>query len=162
MSSDIPHRKGHQFENPWPGVKKHGVGDFLKWTIERRRRRSAPVGEANLPKSVQPSFVAPRASPDSLAATWIGHTTVLLQLCGLNILTDPVWSDRASPFSFVGPRRFSAPGVAFDSLPIIDAVVISHDRYDHLDSETVEKLTARFPAAAWRVPLGVGSFIRSR
>ena len=161
MSHDLPQRKGHRFQNPWPGVALHGFRDFLRWTLERRARASAS-DEAEAPRTAVPAFQIPRAGPHSLNATWIGHTTVLLQVGSLNILTDPIWSDRASPFSFAGPKRRSATGVAFDSLPLIDAVLISHDHYDHLDSRTVRRLASRFPAAAWRVPLGVGAFVRSR
>ncbi len=127
--------------------------------VERRKRPATIPADGLL--AVLPSFIAPRAAPNQLTATWIGHTSALLQLGGLNILTDPIWSDRASPLSFAGPRRISAPGIVFDELPIIDAIVISHDHYDHLDERTARRLISRFPAAAWRAPLGVGKFLRS-
>jgi N-acyl-phosphatidylethanolamine-hydrolysing phospholipase D len=162
MNPDKPLRDGRRFKNPWPGIEQHGFADVLRWTFERRGKTSVSRREVQQLASVPSNVVAPRVDPDTLTATWVGHTTVLLQLGGLNILTDPVWSQRASPLSFAGPKRFSAPGIAFDELPIIDAVIISHDHYDHLDSATVSRLTARFPAAAWRVPVGVGSFVRAR
>lgn len=162
MTADSPQRKGHRFENPWPGFEKHGFLDAMKWMLERRANRSSSTGKAHLPNRVRAAFTFPRSSPEELSATWIGHTTVLVQIGGLNILTDPVWSDRASPLSFAGPKRLSPPGLDFDALPIIDVIVLSHDHYDHLDSETVKRLTARFPAAAWRAPLGVGEFLRKR
>jgi N-acyl-phosphatidylethanolamine-hydrolysing phospholipase D len=80
---------------------------------------------------------------------------------GLNVLTDPMWSIRASPVQFAGPRRWVPPAVDFDRLPPIDAVVLSHDHYDHLDSSTVSRLAERYPAALWYAPLKVGSFLRS-
>jgi N-acyl-phosphatidylethanolamine-hydrolysing phospholipase D len=162
---DIPQRKGHRFENPWPSAERHGFRDVLRWALERRTRRPQRPEAGRIESALQlmsPSFEMPRASPESLTATWIGHTTVLIQLAGINILTDPIWSQRASPLPFAGPKRHSAPGVHFDSLPIIDVVLISHDHYDHLDSRTVDKLISRFPAAAWRAPLGVAAFIRDR
>jgi N-acyl-phosphatidylethanolamine-hydrolysing phospholipase D len=163
VSHDCPQRKGHRFRNPWPNVEKHGLRDLLRWTIERRSHGAVTRGQLNRVNQREESeFTVPRGSPSSFTATWVGHTTVLLQLGGLNILTDPIWSDRASPFSFAGPRRLSPPGVEFDDLPPIDAVVISHDHYDHLDSDTVRRLAARFPAATWMVPLGVARFVRSR
>lgn len=162
MTADTPQRKGQRFENPWPGFEKHGFRDAMKWMLQRRANRPPRSGEASLPKHVRSTFLVPRSSPDQLTATWVGHTTVLLQIGGLNILTDPVWSDRASPLSFAGPKRLFPPGVDFNSLPMIDGIVISHDHYDHLDSKTVERLVARFPAAAWRAPLGVGAFLRKR
>ena len=108
------------------------------------------------------SFETPRAAPDSVTATWIGHTTVLVQIGGLNILTDPIWGARASPLPFAGPKRRTAPGIDFDSLPIIDVILISHDHYDHLDSGTVRRLASTFPAAVWRAPIGVATFLRDR
>ncbi|HZF81013.1 MAG TPA: MBL fold metallo-hydrolase [Rubrivivax sp.] len=75
--------------------------------------------------------------------TFVGHATVLIQMAGLNILADPLWSDRASPFSFAGPKRVSSPGVSFDALPKIDVVLISHNHYDHLDTGTLARLDAR-------------------
>lgn len=159
VTLDSPQRKGRRFVNPWPGIEQHGFSDVLKWMSRRRaeRRSEAPFEL----QAVSPAFIAPRAAPHQLTATWIGHTSTLLQLGGLNILTDPIWSKRASPLPFAGPRRFSPPGLAFDSLPVIDAIVISHDHYDHLDERTTRLLVSRFPAAAWRAPLGVGKFLRS-
>jgi L-ascorbate metabolism protein UlaG (beta-lactamase superfamily) len=78
-----------------------------------------------------------------MLVTWIGHSTVLVQTQGLNILTDPIWSERASPVSFVGPRRVRTPGVRFDDLPRIDLILVSHDHYDHMDLPTLERLWRR-------------------
>jgi N-acyl-phosphatidylethanolamine-hydrolysing phospholipase D len=86
--------------------------------------------------------------------TWIGHATVLVQLDGVNVLTDPHWSPRASPVSFAGPTRLSAPGLRFEDLPRIDAVVVSHDHYDHLDVATVTRLAATH-RPRFLVPLGL-------
>jgi L-ascorbate metabolism protein UlaG (beta-lactamase superfamily) len=85
----------------------------------------------------------------------------LLQLGPLNVLTDPVWSERASPFQWIGPRRVMSPALAFDALPEIDVVLLSHNHYDHLDRKTVERIAARFPAASWLCPLRVGPLLRS-
>ena len=130
--------------------------------VERRGKRSVAPDEIAHFKRSKPSYRIPRADPEVLTATWVGHTTVLLQIGGLNVLTDPIWNDRASPFSFAGPRRFTAPGVALESIPVIDCVLLSHNHYDHLDSATAERLVARFPALAWRVPLGCSDFLRAR
>jgi L-ascorbate metabolism protein UlaG (beta-lactamase superfamily) len=86
--------------------------------------------------------------------TWVGHATLLIQLDGVNVLTDPQWSDRASPVSFAGPRRLTVPGLRFDDLPPIHVVVISHDHYDHLDVDTVKRLTAAH-RPRFLVPLGL-------
>ncbi|MGE5413340.1 MAG: MBL fold metallo-hydrolase [Syntrophomonadaceae bacterium] len=100
-------------------------------------------------------FESPPAS--GLRATWIGHATVLIEIAGRRVLTDPVWSERVSPSTLVGPRRFFAPPMALDALPPIDAVVISHDHYDHLDMATVRALARR--GTVFLVPLGVGAHL---
>jgi N-acyl-phosphatidylethanolamine-hydrolysing phospholipase D len=86
--------------------------------------------------------------------TWIGHATFLVQLDGVNLLTDPIWSERTSPVSFAGPRRLVPPGLRFEDLPPIHAVLISHDHYDHLDLGTVRRL-ARAHRPTFFVPLGL-------
>jgi N-acyl-phosphatidylethanolamine-hydrolysing phospholipase D len=94
--------------------------------------------------------------------TWIGHYSFLLQIGSTNILLDPIWSDRASPVHFAGPRRIVAPGIGFDSLPPIDLVLLSHDHYDHLDLDTVNRIAATHPQVQWIAPLGVGAWLRRR
>ena len=76
--------------------------------------------------------------------SYVGHASLLLQTAGFNILIDPVWSERVSPFTFAGPKRVNDPGIAFDALPPIDAVLVSHGHYDHLDAVTLARLTAKF------------------
>jgi N-acyl-phosphatidylethanolamine-hydrolysing phospholipase D len=95
------------------------------------------------------------------SVTWIGHSTFLLQIGGLNVLTDPHWGEMTSPVSFAGPRRLIRPGIAFEDLPQIHAVVISHDHYDHLDEATVLRL-AREHRPKFYVPLGVGAWLAER
>lgn len=85
--------------------------------------------------------------------TWLGHSSLFIQMHGINILIDPIFSDRASPLSSIGPRRFSAPPIEIDELPEIDLVIISHDHYDHLDMDTVKELDAK--TKCFTVPLGV-------
>jgi len=94
------------------------------------------------------------ANRGAVTVTWVGHSTLLVQLEGVNILTDPHWSARASPVSFAGPRRVSAPGLRFEDLPPIHVVVISHDHYDHLDEATVKRLAAEH-RPRFIVPLGL-------
>ena len=89
--------------------------------------------------------------------TWIGHSTFLVQVAGLNLLTDPIFSERASPVSFAGPRRYAPPGLSWAELPRIDAVVISHNHYDHLDLATVKRLGNH---TRFFVPLGVAAWFR--
>lgn len=115
----------------------------------------------------RPAAPIPLASPGKfdgdtgrLAVTWLGHATALLEVDGYRVLTDPVWSHRCSPSDVVGPERLHPPPVEIDALPAIDAVVISHDHYDHLDIDTVLAL-ARTQRAPFFVPLGVGAHLRS-
>jgi len=83
-----------------------------------------------------------RVDGGRLRVTFINHSTTLVQMDGVNILTDPVWSERVSPVSFVGPRRHRPPGIRFDDLPPIDLVLVSHNHYDHMDVATLRKIDA--------------------
>jgi N-acyl-phosphatidylethanolamine-hydrolysing phospholipase D len=94
-----------------------------------------------------------RSNPQRPAITWIGHATLLVQVDGLSVLTDPQWSDRAGPTSWLGAKRLGPPGLAFEALPRIDVVVVSHDHYDHLDLPTVKRLAAAHDPL-FVVPLG--------
>jgi len=85
----------------------------------------------------------PKVDPTRMFATWIGHSTVLVQADGLNILTDPVWAERVGPWGLVGPKRVREPGIRFDDLPKIDLVLVSHNHYDHMDLATLRRLYAR-------------------
>ena len=96
--------------------------------------------------------------PDSgLRVTWLGHSTLLVELDGVRVLIDPVWGERASPWRTTGPARFFAPPLPLDALPPIDAVIISHDHYDHLDHETVTAMLS--VQTRWLVPLGIGAHL---
>ncbi len=106
------------------------------------------------------AFETPRTADRTLTATWVGHATVLLQLGGLNVVTDPMWSRRASPVTWAGPSRLAPPAFPLSALPPIDVVLISHDHYDHLDRQTVRALAAAHPSAHWFAPLGVGHSLR--
>lgn len=125
------HYDGKRFHNPQP--RSQGFGSFLRWMATRNQGGWSSRG-TNSPAP------APPARVDDLRVTWIGHTTVLIQLNGINVLTDPVWSERASPSSLIGPRRRSNPGIVYEDLPHIDVVLISHDHYDHMDVTTLRRL----------------------
>jgi N-acyl-phosphatidylethanolamine-hydrolysing phospholipase D len=127
--------------------------------LDRASRMFRRLGQAAQPRGKPFALKANdgaelRANGARATATWIGHSTFLIQLEGINLLTDPHWGDRASPLSFAGPRRLIAPGLRFEDLPPIHAVVISHDHYDHLDPETVSRI-ARTHDALFVVPLGL-------
>jgi N-acyl-phosphatidylethanolamine-hydrolysing phospholipase D len=160
VSTPSHHQPGGGFRNPWPNAAPADAKDILRWTAERRRNPRVPTPPPGHFPRATPSFSSPRAAPDRLTATWVGHSTVLLQIGGLNVLTDPMWSKRASPLWFMGPKRFTLPGVDFDALPPIDVVLQSHNHYDHLDSRTVRRVARRFPDAQWLAPLGLARKLR--
>jgi N-acyl-phosphatidylethanolamine-hydrolysing phospholipase D len=114
------------------------------------------------PAVVSHAIRVPRADAGECRLTWIGHSTFLLQVGSLNVLTDPIFGDRASPVRWAGPRRHVRAAVPIEALPPIDLVLQSHDHYDHLDLFSVRSLASRFPAAAWCAPLGVGAWLRAR
>ncbi len=125
---------------------------FLRHGFEQEPARGrAPVVLVN-------DGAALRANGQHPTITWVGHSTFLIQLDGVNILTDPIWSDRVSPVSFAGPRRLVPPGIRFEDLPPIDVVIISHDHYDHLDAPTVERLERTFHPR-FVVPLGIKAWL---
>ena len=157
------HTPSGRFLNPWPTRPPPAHNSFLRWAFAHRTTRPRPVDP---PRGTfartAPTFASPRAAPNELMLTWVGHSTFLIQVGGLNILSDPVWSDRASPLRFLGPKRWVEPGIPFDELPPIDVIMLSHDHYDHLDSATVHRLAERHPEARWLSPLRLGRFLRAR
>lgn len=113
---------------------------------------------------LDPSFPVqiPASLPvDTIAATFINHSSFLLQIGGMNLLTDPVYSERVGPWNFGGPRRSRPPGVAFDQLPRIDCVLLSHNHYDHLDVATLRRLQRRFDPL-FVISLGNEGFLRRK
>ncbi len=126
-----------------------------------RRVGSNLVGRDGAPERVanDGGFLRENAGHSVPTVTWIGHATVLVQMDHVSFLTDPIWSERASPLP-IGPRRLVEPGVALDDLPPIDFVLISHNHYDHLDLDTLAALAARSPATRFYVPLGNGDLLR--
>jgi len=158
------HRAGGGFQNPWVGASAPALSGVIKWKLVDGVTRPRPrdPDPATFLRRVEPTFPSPRAPADQVSATWVGHSTLLLQLGGLNILTDPMWGARASPVSFAGPRRWMPPGIALEALPPIDLVLQSHNHYDHLDDGTVRRLARAHPDAEWLVPLGLAPFMERR
>jgi L-ascorbate metabolism protein UlaG (beta-lactamase superfamily) len=127
------HFDGSRFHNLDPGWQ--GEGSFLKWQLTRQRGFWPEWIEA------EPGPPPPDQVGDGrLRVTFVNHATLLVQLDGLNILTDPIWSERCSPVSFAGPKRHRPPGIRFDDLPRVDVVLVSHNHYDHLDLPTLRRL----------------------
>lgn len=153
------HRVGGGFRNLEPTYAYSIVGLRGLPRFVRERLSRGPSGRPLALLSNDGAEV--RANGTTPTVTWIGHSTFLVQIDGVNILTDPHWGDRASPVGFAGPRRLVPPGVRFEDLPDIDVVLISHDHYDHLDEPTVRRL-AREHRPRFFVPLGIKTWLGDR
>jgi L-ascorbate metabolism protein UlaG (beta-lactamase superfamily) len=145
------HFNGKKFVNPG-GVEVPGLNKVFKWMLNRKRTPwkenvHAPPGKRPLDHY-----------NDGIRITFVNHSTFLIQVDGLNVLTDPVWAKRASPFSWAGPKRMCPPGIRFEDLPRIHLILLSHNHYDHLDLQTMRLL---FGAHHPRIvtPLGVKKFL---
>jgi L-ascorbate metabolism protein UlaG (beta-lactamase superfamily) len=151
MSSLTDHFDGRRFFNPngangqpfWRGPKVL-LTPWTRWPSEVAVELRRP----------------PNPGPDDVVVTFVGHATFLIQVAATNVLVDPVYSQRASPFSVVGPRRHRAPGVRFEELPTISLVLLSHNHYDHCDLGTLQRLERRFHPTVV-TPLGNGPLLRS-
>lgn len=154
-----PHGRIGRFYSPYAESKK-GFFDFLKWQWTRERKAWPEWVESD----VKWEPVASLGFAE-VAVHFVNHATVLIEFGGLDgervrLLTDPVWSERVSPVSFAGPKRVRAPGIAFDDLPKIDFVMVSHNHYDHLDTESLRRLLER-DRPLILCPLGDGALISS-
>ena len=134
------HFDGLRFFDP-DGVPPKSLGEVLRWQFGGDRQRANWPDWVPNPHADTPP---PRVNGDKVRLSFVGHASWLIQTAGLNILVDPVWSMRASPFAWAGPKRHNDPGIAFDALPKIDVVLVSHGHYDHLDIATLSKLAAKF------------------
>ena len=148
------HFDGEQFINQEPREPRM---TFLGWQLNRDRGPWTEWLDAS------PGAPPPRRVPvGSTRVTFVNHATTLLQLDGVNVLTDPIWSERCSPVSFVGPKRVRPPGLRMEDLPPIDAVILSHNHYDHMDVPTLKQLAARYPNARFFAGLGNKVFLESK
>ncbi len=139
------HFDGTRYFNPGQPGTDRSLRELLRWRFLGHHAKWAPA------PPIIPARPAPRVP--GLAITMVGHASLLIQAAGHNILIDPVWSRRASPLPFAGPRRWDAPGIAFEHLPPIDTVLITHNHYDHLDTATLRRL-ARSHQPRTIAPLG--------
>jgi L-ascorbate metabolism protein UlaG (beta-lactamase superfamily) len=133
------HFDGERFFNPG-GFEPKGRLDFLRWQLAER----GAAWPATLPSPFPPDRPPAGVEGDSVRIAYIGHASFLIQTRGVSLLIDPVWSERVSPISFLGPKRVNAPGIAFDDLPAIDGVLLTHNHYDHMDTATIARLWQRF------------------
>jgi L-ascorbate metabolism protein UlaG (beta-lactamase superfamily) len=154
VAQGSPHFRDGVFHNSQPATPVDPAGMVsVAGAMLTRGGLGAPSGPVPLVDPAYPTVA------DQLAVTWYGHSSALLEIDGRRVLVDPVWSERVSPSSLIGPRRMHPVPAALDTLPEIDAVLISHDHYDHLDLPTVRELT-RLSTAPFVVPLGVGAHLR--
>lgn len=153
-----PHSTDGHFFNTQPlGEFSWGdIGRFLRQRLFGQQVRHPPAPLPVVPVS-SASFSTP--PPPGLRAIWLGHSSVLVEMDGLRFLLDPVFSDYASPFQWIGPKRFAPPPIALAELPPVDAVLISHDHYDHLDMRSVQHLASR--GSHFVVPLGIGAHLEA-
>jgi L-ascorbate metabolism protein UlaG (beta-lactamase superfamily) len=134
------HFDGRTFFDP-EGVPPKSLRHVLRWQFDGSRRRHVWPKWVPSPYADTPPE---RVRGENVRLSFVGHASWLIQAAGLNILVDPVWSERVSPFRFAGPRRRNDPGIAFEALPPIDAVLVSHGHYDHLDVATLSRLASKF------------------
>ncbi len=148
-----------RYTNPYIGNIRRSPWHFLRWQwghyddvlpiVAPPEDFSYPIPNVEL-KADEPKVV------------WVNHSTFMVEIDGVRILTDPIWAKRCSPLSFFGPKRRHEPSISIDKLPEIDAVLISHNHYDHLDVTTVKALHKRFPQIKWFVPAGVAKWFEIR
>lgn len=162
-----PHHRPEGFTNNYGPAGGKPLSELLQWFADRARE-----GLPKPPTTVFPNYQFDLAKPDleflaknrsAVTATWVGHATMLLQVGGLNIITDPHFSERAGPVQFAGPKRIAPLPVTLDQLPRIDIVLISHNHYDHLDTNSIKRLVAQ-PGGEplFLAPLGVDLWLKAR
>lgn len=160
--ADKPHHTANGFRNVH-AYEENSFSDFIKWRRERAKMDIPGPESYDFPLAENdPDFL--RQNREKITLTWIGHATVLLQMAGTNILTDPHFSKRTSPIQWAGPKRAAPLGLALEDLPPIDIVVISHDHYDSLDESSIKKLRQRPGGGKTRfyVPLGLKDWFAIR
>lgn len=155
------HYDGRRFFNPEPTARAADGRRLSFFSILRARLRRNPETWASWPRHVENNHhPVPAAEPPTVS--FIGHSTFLLRLPGLSILTDPVFSARCSPSQFAGPKRVRAPGIALHHLPHVDLILLSHNHYDHMDIISLRKLRARFPKVHIVTTLGNAAYLRKK
>ncbi|MDE2318458.1 MAG: MBL fold metallo-hydrolase [Rhodospirillales bacterium] len=157
--SETDHFNGTHFFNPEPARhgptrRRSGLLRFIRARLSRD-----PAAWSTWPAHIE-NKPYPPPDPAQPSVTWIGHSSFLLCLEGLTVLTDPVFSERCSPLRFAGPKRVRAPGLAIEALPRIDLILLSHNHYDHMDIASLRLIRKRFPAAHIVTSLGNAAFLK--
>ena len=159
----VPFMENGRYMNPWMKDRPNPAKFFASWFFG--------TDESNIPGKAQLQETLPVKSPGWLPdpsnytnararVTWLGHASVLAEIDGHTILTDPIFSDRASAVQFAGPQRYTKAPCKVEELPDISAVVISHSHYDHLDLNTVSSLAKLQPNVTWYVPMGMAQWFK--
>ena len=149
------HYRDGKFRNTEPTelLKTNSFSVLLNWFIVKEMR----VPTCKLPLAPDPSAQLAQPPASGLRVTWLGHSTSLIEIDGVRILSDPIWSERASPSTLGGPKRFHPPALPLEAVPKLDAVIISHDHYDHLDMHSVRELAKR--GVVFHCALAVGAHL---
>ncbi len=155
-----PHHTSRGFRNPWPGAEPRGLANLLRWFAERHTTRRPRPDPDPAVFPVQQPRLGQVPHRGALAATWLGHSTVLLEFAGCTVLTDPMLGEVAAPIPAARLRRWVAAPLGAGALPRIDLVLLSHNHYDHLDAPTVRTIAERQPDAVWCVPLRLAALLR--
>ncbi len=165
MKSTPPHHRANGYQNNYIDFESKGLGTVLQWRWEALRKSLPPPAKTATPqRAADIPFIHANAKAGTSmepAVTWIGHSTALAQMGGLNILTDPIFSERASPVQWFGPKRAQPPGLTPAQLPRIDAVLISHNHYDHCDVASLLTLNKQVGGPpVYIVPLGMKAWFK--
>ncbi len=157
---EVAHHRGDRFQNRYVEFATNDTASYWRWKFEQWRDGLPPPPASPVPAvAADRAFIGANAKAGASmqpAVTWIGHATALVQMGGVNVLTDPIFSERASPLSFAGPRRAQPPGLAIGELPRVDVVLLSHNHYDHCDLPSLVALSRqRGGPPLFVVPLGV-------
>lgn len=150
---------GRKFQNAVP-TAIGGLGLVFKLLPRFLSNREGRVPRTPLGPFQTDASIYTKPPASGLRVTWMGHSSMLVEIDGVRVLIDPVWNERASPVEWAGPRRFFSAPLALEDLPRIDVVLVSHDHYDHLAAGTVRKLSGLQPEASWVTSLGVGAILR--
>jgi len=163
----LPLKREGTFRNPWNSWRDKRLWDVLRWLSTTKDESNVPRKREELDtllpmQRVNRVLLEKPLSQGTFRLTWLGHSSVLAQFDGFNILTDPVFSERCSPFQFMGPKRIRPVPCELDDLPSLDAILISHNHYDHLDKNTLKLLLSseRHRNAILVVPLGVKKLLK--
>ena len=148
------HHTDSGFRNLFIKNDAKSFGDMWKWKVQGDGPRGTSKERRSVPR-IPIDQEALKSPPEKPQVTWIGHSTVLFQMGGKTVITDPIFSKRCSPVSFAGPKRYQEPALTVEQLPTIDFAVISHNHYDHLDKDSVLALGNE---VHWFVPLGLKSW----